>query len=182
MGSCWVRASQPRCRSMVPVTVTATSSPLLVVSPELGCAWHSMDCVVRLCEDNQNPSSSSSCGNSTPEIAPTVPGRGGLSCCSSWSAASTGANLKAFSPCCGCCHRPGTERRCGFVGLQHRGSLLHGGRDTEQICDGGWKPLQMSGTVQRALSLLPSTCSWVPQVPVSSSHRTSPEPSSRSRR
>lgn len=56
-------------------------------------------------EDNQNPSSSSSCRNSIPETAPAVPGRGGVSCCSSWSAASAEANLKAFSPCCGCCHR-----------------------------------------------------------------------------
>lgn len=45
LGSCWGGASQPCCRSMVPVT--ALLSPVVVVSPELGCAWHSMDCVVR---------------------------------------------------------------------------------------------------------------------------------------
>lgn len=129
LGSCWGGASQPCCRSVVPVTVTAMLSPVLVVSPELGCAWHSMDCVVRQAEDNQNPSSS--CRNSIPELASAVPGRGDVSCCGSWSAASAGANPKAFSPCCGCCHRQGTERRCCCVGLQYRGSLHHGGRDRE---------------------------------------------------
>lgn len=89
--------------------VMATLSPVLGSpgdsAPELDCARHSMAWVARRAgRTSRIPTSNSSYGNSIPEIAPAASGRSGLSSCSSWSAASSGASPKAFRPCCGYCH------------------------------------------------------------------------------
>jgi len=74
--------------------------------------------------DKQNPTSNGSYGNSIPEIAPAVSGRGGPSSCSSWSAAIARTKPKSLQTSLWVLSHPkcdavvSRERRCRLAALR----------------------------------------------------------------
>lgn len=132
------------------------------------------------CEDSQNPSRNSSCRNSIPEKAPAVPGRGGV----------LQSVLLHLLECCQCRGQPkslqpllwvlpsmgqrgdAALQGCSIVGA----SIMEAGTRSRSVTEAGNPFRSLGQLAQRAPSLLPSACSWVPQVPASF-----PEPSSKAR-